>query len=71
MFSTLDFELPQHWEPMHGEVFKKVELQPNSTEYQNVVKGFCKTTQYNIRKVSNANTKTHFLSITNLQYSNM
>ncbi|XP_042257467.1 protein mono-ADP-ribosyltransferase PARP14-like [Thunnus maccoyii] len=46
-----NFELPQHWEPMHEEVFKKVELQPNSTEYQNIVKGFCKTTQYNIHKI--------------------
>lgn len=58
--------MPTHWDPMHGEVFKKIELQRNSPEYQNVVKDFCKTAKYNVCKVSNANTKAHFLSITNL-----
>ncbi|MEQ2171084.1 hypothetical protein GOODEAATRI_007078 [Goodea atripinnis] len=36
---------------MKGEAFKKVELQPNSPEYQEVAKGFHKTTQYNIQKI--------------------
>ncbi|XP_049423907.1 protein mono-ADP-ribosyltransferase PARP14-like isoform X1 [Epinephelus fuscoguttatus] len=47
--STL--ELPTQWEPMHGEVFKKVELQPNSPEYQTVAQGFVKTAKYNIQKI--------------------
>lgn len=50
--STLALELPTQWEPMHGEVFKKVELQPNSPEYQTVAQGFVKTAKYNIQKVS-------------------
>lgn len=49
---TLALELPEHWEPMHQEVFKKVELQPNSSEYQDVARGFHKTAKNNIRKVS-------------------
>lgn len=49
---TLDLELPQHWEPMNGEDFKKVELQCNSTEYKKVSDEFLKTAQYNILKVS-------------------
>ncbi|XP_047240975.1 protein mono-ADP-ribosyltransferase PARP14-like [Girardinichthys multiradiatus] len=49
--APLALELPPHWEPMKGEIFKKVELQPNSPEYQKVAKGFHKTTQYNIQKI--------------------
>ena len=49
---TLAIELPTQWEPMNGEDFKKVELHPNSTEYQDVAKGFLKTAKYNILKVS-------------------
>ncbi|XP_037614081.1 protein mono-ADP-ribosyltransferase PARP14-like isoform X1 [Sebastes umbrosus] len=49
--SETTLELPTQWEPMHGEVFKKVELRPNSTEYQAVAKGFLKTAKYNIRKI--------------------
>ncbi|MED6253919.1 hypothetical protein ATANTOWER_008100 [Ataeniobius toweri] len=49
--APLALELPPHWEPMKGEAFKKVELQPNSPEYQEVAKGFHKTTQYNIQKI--------------------
>nr|XP_019961820.1 PREDICTED: poly [ADP-ribose] polymerase 14-like isoform X1 [Paralichthys olivaceus] len=44
-------ELPTQWEPMHEEVFKKVELQPNSQEYQVVAQGFLKTAKYNIQKI--------------------
>lgn len=50
--STLALELPAHWEPMKGEDFKKVELQPDSPEYQEVAVGFCKANNYNIHKVS-------------------
>ncbi|KAM7366437.1 hypothetical protein PAMP_015875 [Pampus punctatissimus] len=46
-----EIQLPTHWEPMHGEVFKKVELQPNSPEYQNIVKGFHKMANYKIHKI--------------------
>ncbi|XP_053199298.1 protein mono-ADP-ribosyltransferase PARP14-like isoform X2 [Scomber japonicus] len=49
--SETESNLPSHWEPMDREVFKKVELQPNSPEYQKVVKGFCKTTKHNICKI--------------------
>lgn len=52
MASTLDLELPGNWEPMHDEGFKKVELQPNSPEYQDVAMGFTQTAKYNIVKVS-------------------
>ncbi|KAM4565127.1 protein mono-ADP-ribosyltransferase PARP14-like [Fundulus diaphanus] len=44
-------ELPPHWEPMHNDVFKKVELQPNSPEYQEIARGFHKTTTYIIHKI--------------------
>ncbi|XP_022625617.1 poly [ADP-ribose] polymerase 14-like [Seriola dumerili] len=44
-------ELPAQWEPMHEEVFKKVELQLNSQEYQDVAQGFLKTAKYNIQKI--------------------
>ncbi|XP_071315254.1 protein mono-ADP-ribosyltransferase PARP14-like isoform X2 [Trachinotus anak] len=44
-------ELPAQWEPMHEEVFKKVVLQPNSQEYQDVAQGFLKTAKYNIQKI--------------------
>lgn len=37
---------------MYEELFKKVQLQPNSTEYQRVAQGFLKTAKYNIQKVS-------------------
>ncbi|XP_032438279.1 protein mono-ADP-ribosyltransferase PARP14-like [Xiphophorus hellerii] len=46
-----DLELPSHWEPMQDEVFKKVELQPNSNEYQNVASDFLKTAMYTIHKI--------------------
>ncbi|KAM4565197.1 protein mono-ADP-ribosyltransferase PARP14-like [Fundulus diaphanus] len=46
---ALALKLPPHWEPMNGEVFTKVELQPNSPEYQEVAKGF--HTNYNIHKI--------------------
>ncbi|PWA30420.1 hypothetical protein CCH79_00020672 [Gambusia affinis] len=44
-------ELPSHWEPMQHEVFKKVELQPNSNEYQSVASDFLKTANYTIHKI--------------------
>ncbi|XP_070710801.1 protein mono-ADP-ribosyltransferase PARP14-like [Pempheris klunzingeri] len=44
-------ELPTQWEPMHEECFKKVELQPDSSEYQDVAQGFHKTAKHNIRKI--------------------
>lgn len=59
MIYTLALELPTQWEPMHEEVFKKVELQPNSPEYQVVAQGFHKTTKYNICKVSMVTKRTH------------
>uniref|UniRef100_A0A8P4GJT4 Poly [ADP-ribose] polymerase n=1 Tax=Dicentrarchus labrax TaxID=13489 RepID=A0A8P4GJT4_DICLA len=43
--------LPPQWEPMHEEVFKKVELQPTSPEYQAVAQGFLKTAKYTIHKI--------------------
>ncbi|XP_042367810.1 protein mono-ADP-ribosyltransferase PARP14-like isoform X2 [Plectropomus leopardus] len=49
--SDAGLELPTNWEPMHGEIFKKVELQPNSPEYQAVAQGFLKTAKYNIQKI--------------------
>lgn len=49
--SAFVLELPDHWEPMNGEVFKKVELEPNSPEYQEVAEGFHKTTSHNIHKI--------------------
>uniref|UniRef100_A0A7N6BPQ8 Poly [ADP-ribose] polymerase n=1 Tax=Anabas testudineus TaxID=64144 RepID=A0A7N6BPQ8_ANATE len=44
-------ELPPHWDPMHEEVFKKITLQPNSPEYQNVAQGFLNTAKYKIQKI--------------------
>ncbi|CAJ1085949.1 protein mono-ADP-ribosyltransferase PARP14-like isoform X2 [Xyrichtys novacula] len=43
--------LPAHWEPMEGETFKKIELQPSSPEYQGVAQGFLRTAKYNICKI--------------------
>ncbi|XP_029931738.1 protein mono-ADP-ribosyltransferase PARP14-like isoform X2 [Myripristis murdjan] len=49
---TATLELPQHWEPMAEETFKRVELRPDSQEYQEVAMGFQKTAkQYNIHKI--------------------
>ncbi|XP_072232866.1 protein mono-ADP-ribosyltransferase PARP14-like isoform X2 [Leuresthes tenuis] len=45
------FDLPTSWEPMHEEVFKRVELQNNSDEYQDVAKGFLQKAKYNIHKI--------------------
>ncbi|RVE60262.1 hypothetical protein OJAV_G00179280 [Oryzias javanicus] len=44
-------ELPEHWDPMDGEVFKKVELNPNSTEYDKIAKGFRDTANFTIQKI--------------------
>ncbi|KAM3590232.1 uncharacterized protein V6R79_006267 [Siganus canaliculatus] len=44
-------ELPQNWEPMGDELFKKIELNPNSSEYKRVAQGFHKTAQNNIVKI--------------------
>ncbi|XP_031160225.1 protein mono-ADP-ribosyltransferase PARP14-like isoform X1 [Sander lucioperca] len=49
--SETTLELPTQWEPMNREVFKKVELHPNSPEYQVVATGFHKTARYNILKI--------------------
>ncbi|XP_035530830.1 protein mono-ADP-ribosyltransferase PARP14-like [Morone saxatilis] len=49
--SATTLELPPQWEPMHEEVFKKVELQPTSPEYKAVAQGFLKTAKYTIRKI--------------------
>ncbi|KAF3837265.1 hypothetical protein F7725_004729 [Dissostichus mawsoni] len=43
--------LPTHWEPMHEVHFKKVELQPTSSEYKNIAQGFLQTAKYNIHKI--------------------
>ncbi|KAF6717731.1 Poly [ADP-ribose] polymerase 14 [Oryzias melastigma] len=48
---TSALELPEHWDPMDGEVFKKVELNPNSTEYIKVAKGFRDTAKFTIQKI--------------------
>lgn len=45
---------------MREELFKKVQLQPNSTEYQHVAQGFLKTANYNIQKVSMVTQKQTF-----------
>lgn len=59
---TLALELPPHWDPMHEEVFKKITLQPNSPEYQNVAQGFLNTARYKIQKVSMpTHENTHYL----------
>lgn len=50
--STSAFELPAQWEPMHGDVFKKVTLNQNSAEYQAVAGDFVRTAQRNIQKVT-------------------
>ncbi|XP_014877743.1 poly [ADP-ribose] polymerase 14-like [Poecilia latipinna] len=44
-------DLPSHWEPMQDEIFKKVELLPNSNEYQKVASDFLKTANYTIHKI--------------------
>uniref|UniRef100_A0A671UH22 Poly [ADP-ribose] polymerase n=1 Tax=Sparus aurata TaxID=8175 RepID=A0A671UH22_SPAAU len=49
--SSLALEIPTHWDPMRDELFKKVQLQPNSTEYQHVAQGFLKMANYNIQKI--------------------
>ncbi|XP_068444554.1 protein mono-ADP-ribosyltransferase PARP14-like isoform X2 [Clinocottus analis] len=49
--SETALQLPTHWEPMHGEVNKKVMLDPNSPEYQTVANGFLKTAKYKIQKI--------------------
>ncbi|XP_013883779.1 poly [ADP-ribose] polymerase 14 [Austrofundulus limnaeus] len=49
--SNTDSELPQYWEPMKGEHFKKVELQRNSREYHTVARGFLKKARYSIEKI--------------------
>ncbi|KAM6909127.1 protein mono-ADP-ribosyltransferase PARP14-like [Xenentodon cancila] len=49
--SEADFRLPTNWEPMQEESFKKVELQVNSKEYQDVATGFHKTAKYKIHKI--------------------
>uniref|UniRef100_A0A3Q3GGE1 Poly [ADP-ribose] polymerase n=1 Tax=Kryptolebias marmoratus TaxID=37003 RepID=A0A3Q3GGE1_KRYMA len=46
-----NLELPQHWESMHGQYFKKVELQHYSSEYQKVATDFLKTAKYSIHKI--------------------
>uniref|UniRef100_A0A7N8Y3A1 Poly [ADP-ribose] polymerase n=1 Tax=Mastacembelus armatus TaxID=205130 RepID=A0A7N8Y3A1_9TELE len=44
--------MPEHWEPMEEEeMFKKVEIQPNSLEYQTVAQGFLKTANFTIQKI--------------------
>ncbi|XP_029382697.1 protein mono-ADP-ribosyltransferase PARP14-like isoform X2 [Echeneis naucrates] len=48
---TAALELPAHWDPMSNEISKRVELNPNSQEYQNVAQGFHKTAKYNIQKI--------------------
>uniref|UniRef100_A0A8C5DKP9 Poly [ADP-ribose] polymerase n=1 Tax=Gouania willdenowi TaxID=441366 RepID=A0A8C5DKP9_GOUWI len=49
--SETALELPVQWEPMQDQVFKKVELQRSSVEYQNVASGFLKTAKYKIQKI--------------------
>ncbi|XP_008298465.1 poly [ADP-ribose] polymerase 14-like isoform X2 [Stegastes partitus] len=49
--SDAALQLPAHWEPMQEEVFKKVELQANSAEYQDVAQCFFRTAKYNISKI--------------------
>nr|XP_040036850.1 protein mono-ADP-ribosyltransferase PARP14-like isoform X2 [Gasterosteus aculeatus aculeatus] len=51
MESESPFELPAQWEPMHGDVFKKVTLNQNSAEYQAVAGDFVRTAQRNIQKI--------------------
>uniref|UniRef100_A0A673CGQ7 Poly [ADP-ribose] polymerase n=1 Tax=Sphaeramia orbicularis TaxID=375764 RepID=A0A673CGQ7_9TELE len=50
-FPAVNTELPEHWDPMEGEDFKKVELNPNSKEYKEIAQGFLKTAKYNIQKI--------------------
>lgn len=49
--TNITLELPEHWEPMDGSDFKKVELNPNSKEYQDIAQGFLRTAKYNIHKI--------------------
>uniref|UniRef100_A0A8C6T9V8 Poly [ADP-ribose] polymerase n=1 Tax=Neogobius melanostomus TaxID=47308 RepID=A0A8C6T9V8_9GOBI len=46
-----DIDFPGYWSPMAGENFKKVEVDPNSVEYQDIAKGFHKTAKYKIHKI--------------------
>lgn len=46
-----DIELPEYWSHMAGENFKKVELDPNSAEYQSIAQGFHKTAKNKILKI--------------------
>ncbi|KAM3857569.1 protein mono-ADP-ribosyltransferase PARP14-like [Diretmus argenteus] len=49
---TATLKFPVHWESMADGTFKKVNLQPNSEEYQEVAQGFQKTAkQYKIHKI--------------------
>ncbi|KAG7496605.1 poly [ADP-ribose] polymerase 14-like [Solea senegalensis] len=45
------FEYPAYWEPMQDETFKKVELHPNTNEYQSVAQAFLATAKYRIQKI--------------------
>ncbi|KAF7654661.1 hypothetical protein LDENG_00066250 [Lucifuga dentata] len=50
--SDTALELPVHWEPMHNETFKKIEVHPNTQEYQQVALCFQRTAnQYTISKI--------------------
>ncbi|XP_030018799.1 protein mono-ADP-ribosyltransferase PARP14-like [Sphaeramia orbicularis] len=51
ILTNITLELPEHWDPMEGEDFKKVELNPNSKEYKEIAQGFLKTAKYNIQKI--------------------
>ncbi|XP_072314828.1 protein mono-ADP-ribosyltransferase PARP14-like [Eucyclogobius newberryi] len=46
-----DIELPGYWNPMAGENFKKVELDPKSKEFQDIARGFFKTAKFKIHKI--------------------
>lgn len=49
--SDTALDLPANWEPMNDEIFKKVELQKQSQEYNNVAQGFEKTAKFSIQKI--------------------
>lgn len=46
-----DIEFPGHWKPMAGENFKKVEVDQNSKEFQDIAQGFHKTAKCKIHKI--------------------
>ncbi|KAK7910394.1 hypothetical protein WMY93_015078 [Mugilogobius chulae] len=46
-----DIELPGHWNPMAGEKYKKVEVDPATQEYQDIVRGFRQTAKHTIHKI--------------------